>query len=324
MKMAWLNYLSKKKNGIFQFLSKNKHWFFIAIIAYCIADLALLYIRPSLLSGDKQIVFNNEQTKDAGSIAEYTAIWDFHIFHNEDIPPSLSSIREGEMIGGVSPPLSLLPLQLNGTIVYRDEDYSIANITIKGKKDSETYQVNDLIGTLARIVRIGRGKVYFINLNSNKEEYIQVADMSYMVLKFKEEGKKRVSKKASNKLVKKTGTFQFQIERSKINQQLRSLPNILNQARVIPHWENGKMVGYRFKYIKAGSIYEKLGFQVSDIIKSVDGEQVRSELHAAELFHRLKNQSKLDIIIERKGGDIPFSWSINEDVSIEEPPTLRR
>ena len=65
------------------------------------------------------------------------------------------------------------------------------------------------------------------------------------------------------------------------------------------------MIGYRFKYIKSNSLFKKLGFQESDIITSVAGEKPRSQLHAAELFQRFKNLSKLDIVLRRKGKVLP-------------------
>ena len=104
---------------------------------------------------------------------------------------------------------------------------------------------------------------------------------------------------------------------------MRSLPTILQEAKVVPHYEGGKMIGFRFKYIKPGSIYEELGFKVSDIITSVAGEQPRSQLHAAELFHQFKNRTQLDMMIKRKGKDIAFSWTVNEDGATEGPPPSR-
>ena len=307
-----------------QFLSKQKYWLLILIFAYCLADIMIISLRPLFLSNKvppHSPVF--DRSRKTVSAAEYMPIWDFNVFHNAAIPPSLSSIGEEESTQNTNPLLSRLPLQLNGTIVYRNPTYSMANITIKKKKISESYQVDDAVDSLARITEITSDRVYFINLNNNIEEYIEVQNLHNISFDFK---RKNTPLKKTNKesgFIKSIGDFKFQVNRSDINKHLRHLPNILRDAKVIPHWEKGKMVGFRFKYIKAGSIYEQLGFKVSDIIISVAGERPRSQLHAAELFQRFKNRTSLDIIVKRKGKDIAFSWLINEDTSIEEPPRSR-
>ena len=269
----------------------------------------------------------NRTTKKV-SVAEYTPIWDFNIFHNAAIPPPLSFSQEEKQT--LEPQLSRLPIQLNGTIVYSNPAYSIANITVQGQEMSESHHIDDEIenkagSPLARITQIQPERVYFINLNNNQEEYIEVPKMRNITFNFGKGGKKetKTEGKDAGNIIKKIGDFQFQINRSDINKHLRSLPNILQEAKVVPHWEKGKMIGFRFKYIKPGSIYEQLGFKVSDIISSVAGEQVQSQLHAAELFQRFKYSTQLDIVVKRNGKDIPFSWTVNEDTAGEEPPRSR-
>ena len=310
------------KKQFLQFIHKQKHWLFIVIAAYCLADLLILYTLPLFISDKPPTISKNYRTKKTPSASQYTAIWDFNIFHDGDIPPPLSSIPNQENITQYGEPqLSRLPLQLNGTIVYRNPDYSIANISVSNKKMSEVYQINDVIESMARITYIDSDRVYFINLNNSQEEYIQLIQKSNINFQFQNTAKKTTNYNNTQKesLVKKTGDFQFQVKRSDINRYMKNLPSILQDAKVVPHMENGRMSGFRFKYIKSGSVYEQLGFKVSDVLVSVNGEQLESELQAAELFHQLKNQSKLDMTVQREGKNIPFSWAVNEDSSIEEP-----
>ena len=305
-------------------IDKKKHWLFIIVAAYCVADLLILYTLPVFISNKPAPVSRNYPIKKPHSSSQYTAIWDFNIFHDGDIPPPLSSLPKQEIpIQYGEPQLSRLPLKLNGTIVYRNPDYSIANISVQHKKTSEVYQTNDVIENMARITYIDTNQVYFINLNTSQEEYIQLKEDKGINLQFQTNIRKSKKKMKTNNIVKKVGDFQFQVDRSDINRYMRDLPSILQDAKVVPHIENGRMAGFRFKYIKSGSVYEQLGFQVSDVLVSVNGEQLKSELQAAELFHRLKNQSKLDMTIQRDGKSIPFSWAVNENSSIEEPLNIQ-
>ncbi len=292
----------------------------MGIIAYLSADLLILSIRPSFLSASQPRILQGPKQKKRDLLSQYRPISDFNVFHNDPIPPSLSSLQEEPKTPTGTPQPSRLPLTLKGTIVYQNELYSIAHITTTTKGKSDSYQIGDVIDTLARITHIESEKVYFINLNSNTEEYIKISSLSEQTgLKFRKPRRQVLPHR-----IKSKKPFNFQIQRSIVNKYFRNLPDILQKARVVPYWENGVLVGHQFKYIEPGSVYEKeLGFKVSDIILSVNGEKVRSPIHAAELFHRVKSNSKLDMLVKRDGKDIPFSWSINEDSSIEEPSQLQ-
>ena len=319
------------KARFFKFLSHRKYWILVIISAFCFADLMLISLHPFLLfstsSGSNK---TSQLPQKKVSMAEYTPIWDFNIFHNAAIPPSLSSSQHEE--DNLKPRLSRLPLQLNGTIVYTNPAYSIANITIKGQKTSESYQIDDEIenktkSPLARITQITSERVYFINLNSNQEEYIEVPNIRNISFDFdggKKDKKSEKSNKTDNNVIKKIGDSQFQINRSDLNKYIRSLPQILQEAKAVPHRENGEIIGWRLTYIKPGSIIEQLNIKKSDIVISVNNETPRSHFQAAELLQRLKNQSTFDVIVRGKGGkEERFNYSIAEDTSIEELPRSR-
>ena len=317
--LSYWNYLHPWRVRFFKFLSNQKYWILVIISAYCFADLMLISLHPFLIASKtpRSPVMNKSSQKKV-SVAEYTPIWDFNIFHNAAIPPSLSATQKEEE--SLKPRLSNLPIQLNGTIVYSNPAYSIANITIKGKNTSESYQIDEEVESLARITQITSDRVYFINLNNNQEEYIEVPNIRNISFDFKKQKKEGTKEKDNTSIIKTIGDFQFQIKRSDINKHMRSLSTILREAKVVPHRKNGKLIGWRFSYIKSGSIYEQLGFKVSDIIISVAGEQPRSQLEAAEMFQRFQHSTKLDMMVNRKGKDIAFSWLVDEDDVSEDPP----
>ena len=72
------------------------------------------------------------------------------------------------------------------------------------------------------------------------------------------------------------------------------------------------MEGFKFTAIQPGSVYEKLGFKVQDIIKSVNGEPVNSPTKAMEMYNALKGQNSLELEVERNGRTEKFNYSIME------------
>ena len=324
MKDKTFQILSRWSKTIGPFLSKRKYGIFVLVSAWCVADLALISIRPLFLSA-KGLPYSpslNRREKPV-NMAKYMPIWDFNIFHNGRIPASLSTAVSQAPQKASMPVLSRLPLQLNGIVIYEDPVYSIASITIKSNNKSGAYRTGDKVEKMANITRIEKERVYFINLSANAEEYIELPRKSH-VKTHVTDNRKKTPNITKATYIKQRGNFQFELNRSEVNKRLRNLPNILQEAKVVPHLENGKLTGWRFEYIKKGSIYDHFGLKESDIITSVAGELPPSQIKAIELFHELKNtRSKITAKVKRKGRELPFSWSIKEDVSKEEPPTSR-
>ena len=324
----YINKLLQRGTAFLNYLSTKRYWLFTIIAAYCLADITIISQRSRFLSEETpHLPAISKPTPKVTNTSEYMPIWDFNIFHNGPIPPPFSSKIKADTSHPVK---SLLPLQLNGTIVYQNPSHSVANITTKGKK-STVYYIHDTIfrnpkeetNPLAQITKINFNRVYFINLNNNKAEYIEIKDTGKkgnMGFDFGKKTNNKARKRSGKSFIKQVGKNHFQMNRSDLNKHLRSLPSILNSARVVPNWKKGEMTGWRFTNIKSDSLFKTLGFQKSDVIISVAGERPRSQLHAAELFQRFKNLSKLDIVIERKGKKIPLTWSVEEDVAIEDPP----
>ena len=324
MKSLFWHYPRKWGLSVFRFLSAKKYWLLILTGAYCIADLVVISLHPVFLldKAPLPVLSRSSRQKTDRVESQYMPIWDLNMFHNEEIPIE-------DIVQNDTPQKSRLPLQLNGVIVYRNSNYSIASITLKDQNLSGAYRVGEQIEkidtiskaskVLARITKISPDRVYFINFMNNQSEYIELKKSRQMTF-----DSKTTAKNTSNSFLKPTGDFQFQVKRSDVNKHLRNLDNILRDAKVVPHRENGRLIGWRFEYIKKGSIFEKFGFQESDILTSVAGELPKSHIHAAELFHKFSNSlSKLDIMVHRKGKDIPFSWNVNEDVAKEKPPASR-
>lgn len=91
------------------------------------------------------------------------------------------------------------------------------------------------------------------------------------------------------------------VSRRGLDAQLENMPQLLTQARVLPHFRDGEASGYMIRDIVSGSLYEKIGLKDGDIIQSVNGKMVASPEEAMELFNTLKNESSIVVEVERQG-----------------------
>ncbi len=88
------------------------------------------------------------------------------------------------------------------------------------------------------------------------------------------------------------------LDRREVEQALNDLPKLLSQARAVPVLTNGAMNGFRMDYIAQGSFYEKIGLKYGDVLKQVNGVEIKDPGTMLSLFQQLRNERtvKLDIL----------------------------
>jgi general secretion pathway protein C len=94
------------------------------------------------------------------------------------------------------------------------------------------------------------------------------------------------------------GQIKKVLDRREVEQALNDLPKLLSQARAVPVLANGAMTGFRMDYIAKSSFYEKIGLQYGDILKQVNGIEIKDPGTMLSLFQQLRNENsvKLDIL----------------------------
>lgn len=88
------------------------------------------------------------------------------------------------------------------------------------------------------------------------------------------------------------------LDRREVEQAIGDLPKLLSQARAVPVMVNGAMSGFRMDYIAPASFYEKIGLLYGDVLKQVNGVEIRDPGTMLTLFQQLRNEStvKLDVL----------------------------
>jgi general secretion pathway protein C len=279
------------------------------LVGYIAADLGLLYLRPTMLPQEAPPVKPARDIRaPMKNLAEYNIITDRNIF-NEDgkIPPALGATDDKQDNSTRPAVLSQLPLQLLGTIVHFNPDLSIATVNITSKSVSMSYKVGEEIESLARVTKVERKKVTFINLNNRMPEYIEIPEDA--ILNF---GLQALTAPAPNSIIDQRGRYDFAIRRTDLENLTSNLSSLLQQARMEPVFspDGIGIEGFRFSNIQAGSIYEKLGFKIGDMIRSVNGEPVNSASKAMEMYNVLKSSTQVQLGVERDGRDERFNYSI--------------
>jgi general secretion pathway protein C len=101
--------------------------------------------------------------------------------------------------------------------------------------------------------------------------------------------------------VKKISDTSYQLDRSMINDKLKNLGSLGQQARVVPNYRGGKYDGFRMIGMANSSMFRDIGFENGDIIKVINGNRIDSPNKALALYEALKNKARLTVQVERGG-----------------------
>lgn len=278
------------------------------IVGFCIADLIILYVRPMMLPTQappsKQATPITNQTQPRGS---YNSITSKNIFNWDGIiPDALTPKGQKDKHDEQIPVLTQLPINLIGTIVHSNPLKSVASLDLKSKNQTVSARVKSEIENMIEITKIERNKVIFRNLNNNQMEYVEIQTKSKVSF--------QGSTPTTNTVVQSTSPNQFSLKRSDVLKYTNNLASLLQQARSAPHRDprTGEIDGFTVLDFQPGSIFEQLGLNRMDVIKSVNGEPVDSPAKAMELYNALKNSDRVSLSVERGGKNETLEFSITK------------
>lgn len=287
----------------------------ILLIAFVIADLAIIYYRDRFLPNHappKKNVMMNENTRIDRS--QYAVITSRNIFSSQGvIPDPLRSENKAEEKKNDVPVLSSLPITLLGTLVHSDPNKSVAAVEIKSKSISGSYMVGADIEGLATVEAIQRGVLFFRNSNNGALEYVVLNQgNSKVTFGQNKPAPTTTAPPVTGKEIQALGNNTFKIKRSDLNKYLNDLSSLLMQARAIPNRDTvtGEINGYKLVDFQPGSIFDQLGLQRGSVIKSAGGEPITSVQSAMEMFNKMKSEPQVKLMVEVGGATQEFKYDI--------------
>ena len=91
------------------------------------------------------------------------------------------------------------------------------------------------------------------------------------------------------------------LKRAQIEGAVQNPNQLLQEIRIRPHFEKGKLDGLTITAIKPDSIFRKMGLISGDILTSVDGEKIESMDDALKFYETIKAASTVKLDIKRRG-----------------------
>jgi general secretion pathway protein C len=226
------------------------------------------------------------------SWAEREIILTRNLFHSSLEAPPLSAEQLQEELEK-----SRLPVTLLGTFASTDSGLSRATLQDKEKNETLVVGIGDKIREVALVQRIERRRVVLMENGAPRELTIDDGEGA---------GQPSIQRAAPARRAAQARRAEAEpvaISRDAIQKSMRDPSTLLTQARVMPKFEQGQMVGLQVNGIKPGSLFQEIGLQEGDVITQFNGIAINSPDQSAKIFQELANAADFNVVVRDVHGN---------------------
>ncbi len=226
---------------------------------------------------------SDDKGRQKQPLDDYRLIIDRNIFGSVDRTTEEVKKEEIEALEPTSLKLALL-----GTVTGNPQN-AVAVIEETDKRKQGMFKVGDSIKN-AIIKMILRGKV--VLRVENIDEILTMEEV--------ETGAGTAEKEHRASRPNGRGTT-ITVSRSDVEQSLEDINKLMSQARIRPHFKDGKPDGLALSNINRGSIFAKLGLRNGDVVQGINDGSIESPDDILGLYEKLKSGSQVSLQIDRRG-----------------------
>jgi general secretion pathway protein C len=110
--------------------------------------------------------------------------------------------------------------------------------------------------------------------------------------------------------VQKISETERVIPRESFDTAMADLGHIMTQVRAVPSFHDGQVDGFKLFGAQPDSIMSALGLLNGDVVRSVNGIDMRSPKDAMEAWPALQGASSYTLVVERAGQTFTLAYSI--------------
>jgi len=100
------------------------------------------------------------------------------------------------------------------------------------------------------------------------------------------------------------------VPRERVDDATGNINELMKQARIRPHFQDGKPAGLVITRIQDNSIFSDMGLENGDVIVGVDGNPIQSVDDALQLYQGMKESSGVKLQIVRQGQEQAIEYRI--------------
>ncbi len=208
-----------------------------------------------------------------------------------------------------------LPLELRGTVASENPALAWAAVEDTQNRRNLVVRVDDRLLDRARVLRIERRRIVLENDGRREELALSEEDgapsaSSAPAPRRRARTERREPQRDLSR-VRKLAEDRFAVQRRDVEEVARNPAQLFSQARILPKYEAGQMVGVQLNAIKPGSLFEQIGLQNGDTITELNGIEVTSPQESANLLRELTDADRFSVMVTGPDGE---ERTLNYDV----------
>jgi general secretion pathway protein C len=238
------------------------------------------------------------------------AILDRNLFKASTATPDADSIAE-ELAA------TKLPLRLLGTAASGDARRSWAAVEDLEKRQHLVVRVQDRLQGKAEVVRIERRRIVLRNGGRLEELALDEGETTQGGLvragsaaasgRYGRAERRAAMQSGGNSAaerVQRLAENRFGVSREDVETVANNPAALFSQARILPKYDEGKMVGVQLNAIKPGSLFEQIGIREGDTITELNGIQITSQQDSATVLRELTSANAFNVTVTGNDGAI--------------------
>jgi general secretion pathway protein C len=206
-----------------------------------------------------------------------------------------------------------LPLKLLGTAAAADSRLSWAAVEDLEKHEHLVVRVADRLQGKAEVVRIERKRI--VLRNAGRLEELAIGDDQPAADRSASTGARGRSYGRPERSAAMTGNSptervqrlsdnRFGVSREDVQNVANNPAALFSQARILPKYDDGKMVGVQLNAIQSGSLFEQIGIQNGDTITEFNGIQITSQQDSAAVLRQLTESTEFNVTVTGADGQV--------------------
>jgi type II secretion system protein C len=187
-----------------------------------------------------------------------------------------------------------LPLRLLGTAAAADAKLSWAAIEDLETKQHLVRRLEEEVkeGSGVRVVKIERRRIVLQNGGRREELALEGDEPARPRATTTAQRGPRPSARGN---LERLAENRFSVNREEVQNIATNPSALFSQARILPKYEGGQMVGVQVSAIKPGSLFEQAGLQNGDTITGVNGSPVNGPDGATVIFSQLTQGGEITL-----------------------------
>jgi len=101
------------------------------------------------------------------------------------------------------------------------------------------------------------------------------------------------------------------IDRSLLDHYANNMNDIYKNIGISEIKEGDRLQGFKINFVRKGTPFAKLGIQRNDVIKSINGQEIKSYNAAFSVYKNIKNVDNLSLVIMRGKEEMELEYEIN-------------